>query len=256
MCLILFAWRPVGEHRLVVAANRDEFHGRPALGAHFWPDHPDLLAGRDLSAQGTWLGMTRAGRFAAITNYRNPAERRPEAPSRGSLVRDFLDSTGAPRPWFASLAPRAIEYNGFSMVAADRDSMCFFSNRGDGSIQEVAAGVHGLSNHLLDTPWPKVRRGMSALAGSIAPVIDFDGLLAVLADTTEDNDAELPDTGIGVEWERRLSAIRIVGRDYGTRCSTVLRIGTDGGASLVERTWRRDGTLGGDLRYSFSVSSR
>src|SRR3990172_7515698 len=162
MCLILLGWRADPEHALVVAANRDEYFERPARAAAFWDDAPEVLAGRDLTAQGTWLGVTRAGRFASITNYRNPAERMATAPSRGDLVTGFLTGTNRPSASFAGVTPRAHEYNGFSMIAADRTSLVFFSNR-EGVVREVEPGVHGLSNHLLDTAWPNVEKGKQAL---------------------------------------------------------------------------------------------
>ena len=259
MCLILFAWRAHAEHRLVVAANRDEFFDRPAQPAHFWPDKPSLLAGRDLTAQGTWLGITRDGRFAAVTNFRNPAERRPIAPSRGQLVSRFLDSDSVPAAWLAAIAPQANEYNGFSMLAGDARSLWFYSNR-DGAISEVEPGVHGLSNHLLDTPWPKVEKGKSRLAGLLAAWtasgFDSEGCLALLADREPAHEPHLPDTGVGAEWERKLSSIHIVGDRYGTRCSTVLRIGTDGSAEFRERTYAPDGTAADTVGFEFMLRNR
>src|SRR5258706_6908216 len=156
MCLILFAWQAHPDYPLVVAANRDEWRDRPTAPAAWWDDAPDILAGRDLEAGGTWLGVTRAGRFAAITNFRDPSDRKSTAPSRGQLVADFLRGDDAPRDYLAALAAKAARYNGFNLLLADDKSMCYFGSR-EGEIIDVAPGIHGLSNHLLDEPWPKVK---------------------------------------------------------------------------------------------------
>ncbi|MBI2315811.1 MAG: NRDE family protein [Betaproteobacteria bacterium] len=255
MCLILFAWRAHAQHQLIVAANRDEFYERPASAAQFWPDRPQVLAGRDLSAMGTWLGVTRGGRFAAITNFRNPAERKPTAPSRGQLVSDFLTSPSEPAAWLAAIAPRAHEYNGFSMLAGDGRTLCFYSNR-NGEIAAVAPGIHGLSNHLLDTPWPKVTKGIAHMAHLLAESFDAGAYLELLADREPATDPRLPDTGVGPELERRLSSIHIAGDGYGTRCSTVLRIGSDGSVAFRERSYASDGTPAGTVSVEFALERR
>ncbi|OGA53998.1 MAG: hypothetical protein A3G25_09670 [Betaproteobacteria bacterium RIFCSPLOWO2_12_FULL_63_13] len=252
MCLVLFSWRAHPEHVLVVAANRDEFHHRPSCAAAFWNDSPDVLAGRDLTALGTWLGVSRSGRFAAITNYRNPAERMATAPSRGHLVADFLSASKSPHDYFSGIAPHAGQYNGFSMLAADFDSIAFFSNR-QGAIAEIEPGVHGLSNHLLDTPWPKVIEGKARLEVLLQGKFDPQAYLELLGDTEPAYEAILPDTGVGIEFERRFSSIRIVAGDYGTRCSSVLRIGLDGKADFWERSYDREGNPGGTVHFSFAI---
>ena len=252
MCLILFAWRARPEHALVVAANRDEFFERPARRAAFWDDQPSVLGGRDLLAGGTWLGVSRSGRFASITNYRNPAERRPSAPSRGALVTDFLAATESPAAFFGGTAARAGEYDGFSMVACDGRSLCFFSNR-EGVVRDVEPGVHGLSNNLLDTPWPKLEKGKKKLGALLDRPFDAEACLDLLADHEPAADLHLPDTGVGVEWERKLSSIRIVGGRYGTRCSTVVRIGYDGKVEFRERSYDQDGSVTGDVSFEFTL---
>lgn len=253
MCLILFAWRAHPAHALVVAANRDEYFERPSRTAAFWDDAPEVLAGRDLTAQGTWLGVTRTGRFASITNYRNPAERMATAPSRGRLVTDFLTAACRPSEYLARVAPHADEYNGFSMLAADRGSLVFYSNR-EGIVRDVEPGVHGLSNHLLDTPWPKVEKGKERLGALLDRPFDPEAYLQMLGDTEPAHDPHLPDTGVGVEWERRLSSIRIAGGHYGTRCSTVVRIDADGKAEFWERSYDREGGNSGTVNFSFTLS--
>ena len=255
MCLILFAWRAHPAHALVVAANRDEYFERPSSAAAFWVDAPEVLAGRDLTAQGTWLGVTQAGRFASITNYRNPAERMATAPSRGRLVADFLTQDDRPSAYFAGVAPQAHEYNGFSMLAADRRSLAFYSNR-EGVVRDVEPGVHGLSNHLLDTPWPKVEKGKEALGALLDRPFDPEAYLQLLGDTEPAHDPHLPDTGVGIEWERKLSSIRIAGGHYGTRCSTVVCIGTDGKVEFWERSYDREGAAIGTLYFSLAHSGK
>jgi len=252
MCLILFAWRAHPEHALVVAANRDEYLDRPSRAAAFWEDFPDVLAGRDLTAFGTWLGVSRSGRFAAITNYRNPAERMAVAPSRGHLVADYLTASVRPRGYLSEVSVRADQYNGFSMLAADPDSLAFFSNR-QGAIVEVEPGVHGLSNHLLDTPWPKVKTGKARVERLLEGRFDHEAYLDLLGDTEPAHDAVLPDTGVGPEFERRLSSIRIVGGNYGTRCSSVLRIGSDGKVDFWERSYDREGNACGTAHFKFAI---
>ena len=211
-----------------------------------------MLAGRDLTANGTWLGITRSGRFAAITNYRNPAERNPSAPSRGRLVADFLGAAQSPSEYFRGVAPQAQEFNGFSMLAADGRSLAFYSNRED-AVRDVQPGVHGLSNHLLNTPWPKVEKGKERLGALLERAFDAEACLQVLGDAEPAHDRHLPDTGVGMEWERRLSSIRIVGGHYGTRCSSVLRIGTDATVEFWERSYAPEGGVTGTVHYAFKL---
>jgi uncharacterized protein with NRDE domain len=255
VCLIAFAWRAHRDYRLVVAANRDEYFRRPAAPAAFWDDHHLVLAGRDLEAGGTWLGITLQRRFAAITNYRNPADRRSDAPTRGRLVSDYLAGAQPPREYVAAVARKASQYNGFSMLAGDLESMEFLSNRGGGAVA-VKPGVPALSNHVLDTPWPKVEKGKARLAAALERPFDAEALLAAFDDTGT-TQALLPDTGVGPELEERLSAIRIAPHGgYGTRCTTVLAVAENGRVEFCERTWREDGRAGGTVRYRFTIAGR
>lgn len=253
MCLILFAYRAHPRYRLVVAANRDEWFGRPTAPAAFWTDAPAVLAGRDLAASGTWLGVTRGGRFAALTNFRDPARVRPDAPSRGALVRDFLMASTDPGIHLRSLRQDAARYNGFSLVLADRGSMHYFSNQ-DGPARELRPGIYGLANELLDTPWPKVRAGKARLAEQLAGEVDPEALLALLDDTQAAPDAELPRTGIPLERERQLSSLRIRAGDYGTRSSTVVLVSQDGEVSLLERSFDATGAESGVVRERFRIA--
>jgi uncharacterized protein with NRDE domain len=255
MCLIAFAWRAHPRSRLIVAANRDEYFGRPAAPAGFWDDHPNVLAGRDLEAGGTWLGVTLDGRFAALTNYRNPADKKTGAPSRGALVADFLTGRTAPEDYVRQVEGRATDYNGFSLLVADAQSMFFFSNRG-GPARRVAPGVHGLSNHLLDTPWPKVEKAKAKLAALLDRPFDSEAAFGLLDDAERAPGGELPSTGVSLELEERLSAIRILAvGGYGTRCSTVLSLGEGGRIEFHERSYREDGGESGKVGYRLTVQA-
>jgi len=254
MCLIALSWRTHPEYRLIVAANRDEYFGRPAAPAGFWDDHRNVLAGRDLEAGGTWLGVTLEGRFAALTNYRNPADRKTAAPSRGALVSDFLTGKADPAEYVKEIEKRAMSYNGFSLLAGNASSLWFVSNRG-GAPMRVEPGVHGLSNHLLDTPWPKVEKAKAKLTEQLKKPFDADAAFGLLADTGRAPGADLPSTGVSLELEERLSAIRILAvGGYGTRCSTALCFGKDGRIEFHERSYREDGGVGGTVSYRLTLS--
>ncbi len=254
MCLILLAYRTHPRYHLVVAANRDEFFKRPAAPAAWWGDHPGLLAGRDLEAGGTWLGMTRSGRFAALTNFRDPPAQRTDAPSRGALVTGFLTGRVTPDAYLEALRPDAQRYNGFNLLTADRDALCGYSNRGDG-VQRLAPGLHGISNGVLDEPWPKVTRGCADLGAMLADDAEpaLEALFNLLSDRAQAPDEKLPDTGIGRDWERLLSARFIAAPGYGTRCSTVLLWGVDGEVRFAERSYDAQGRATGTVDVTFTL---
>jgi len=251
MCLILIAHGAHADFPLVIAANRDEYYGRPTATAAFWEDHPHILAGRDLEGMGTWLGVTRRGRFAALTNFRDPRERKTDAPSRGQLVRDFLASDQEPRAYLGTVAIVASRYNGFNLLAGDADGVYYFSSR-TGSVEQLSPGIHGLSNHLLDTPWPKVERGKQRLQAALAGDIDPEALLDLLHDRDPAPESELPDTGVGLELERVLSPALIVSPHYGTRASTAVMFGDDGSVSFAERTVLPGGNPGPTVSMRFN----
>lgn len=238
MCLILFAHRTSPGYRLILAANRDEFLDRPAAPLHYWSDNPSILAGRDQRAGGTWLGMDTSGRFAALTNYRDPSSANPSAPSRGDIITSYLESRLSGDAFLDTFRNTAQNYNGFNLLVADRENLFWYSNRTDRYLK-LGPGIYGLSNHLLDTPWPKVVLGKdclkTALAGS-GP-IDGDSLFKILQNREIPDDSLLPHTGIGIEWERVLSSIFITSPSYGTRSSTVLTMEESGGARIIERTF-------------------
>ena len=238
MCLILLAYRVHPDYELVVAANRDEFYDRPTAPLAFWDDHPALLAGRDLQEGGAWMGLSSAGRFAALTNYREPDRVRPDAPSRGHLVRDYLCGAPSALVYLDRLRTHSADYNGFNLLLGDETGLYYASNRAAGS-QRLTPGVYGLSNHLLDTPWPKVERGRRALRQVLEQPAEgiVESLLELLTDRTPAPDAELPRTGVPLEWERWLSPMFIAAPGYGTRSSTVLMISATGRARMVEMTW-------------------
>lgn len=259
MCLIAFAWDAHPAFRLVVAANRDELYARPTAPADWWADAPDVLAGRDLREGGTWMGITRGGRFAAVTNFRDPGlAQLANAPSRGALVADFLRGSADAEAYARGLAGRAAAYNGFNLLVGDDGGLFYLSNRAEG-VRRLEPGVYGLSNHLLDTPWPKVVRARAAMADALRRV---DGVVAdgwdaglweMLADRVLAADDALPDTGVGMERERLLSPPFIHGDVYGTRASTVLTLSRDGAARFVERSVRSGEAGWTEARHAFRV---
>lgn len=251
MCLVLIALNSHPDYALIVAANRDEFYDRPTAPAGFWEDVPAVLAGRDLKAGGTWLGIDRRGRFAAVTNYRQGRREAAAPRSRGHLVSDFLTmDIGAPQAIERARADARL-YNGFNLIAGDVCELLYFSNR-EGRARTLGSGVYGLSNHLLDTPWPKVTSTRSALGALLSgdPSELTDGLFALLSDRSRPADEELPRTGIGLEWERLLSSAFVVSSRYGTRSSTVVLVGRDGGIVFVERSFGPAGWPAGEVRFT------
>jgi len=252
MCLILIAHGAHSEFPLVIAANRDEYYQRPTARAAFWQDHPHILAGRDLECMGTWLGVTRGGRFAALTNFRDPRERKTDAPSRGRLVSDFLVSDQEPREYLENVAMQAQRYNGFNLLAGDIDGVFYCSSR-EATVQKLSPGIHGLSNHLLDTPWPKVARGKQRLQAALAGEFDAEVILDLLHDREPAPEGELPDTGVGADLERVLSPALIVSPQYGTRASTAILFGEDGSVSFAERTILPGGNIGPTVTLRFRL---
>lgn len=255
MCLILIAWRSTAEFPCVIAANRDEFHGRPAEPAHWWPSEPQILAGRDLQAGGTWLGITRKGRFAALTNYRDPEQRKAQSPSRGNLVTSILQSDAGVRETLQRLHQVGPAYNGFNLLFSDGETLAIYEST-SGVGRELGPGIYGLSNHLLDTPWPKVQAAKSRLSSALSLLPDSRPALALLRDEQLAPDEHLPKTGMSQEWERLLSSAFIRSSTYGTRSSTVLQVGRDGHVSFEEWTWDAAGHETAQVNYAFELMSR
>jgi uncharacterized protein with NRDE domain len=242
MCLIAIAWHARADMPLVVAANRDEWRDRPAEPAQWWIDRPEVLAGRDLKAGGTWLGISRSGRFAAVTNFRDPSDRRSTARSRGELVADFLAGNEEPRVYAERLARGVHEYNAFNLLVADSATLWYFGSR-EGPPRPVAPGVHALSNHFLDEPWPKVTQARRAMEAALRDNDPQPRLFEMLSDATPALDEHLPRTGVPLDWERRLSPALITGVDYGTRNSTVVISNADAATVLEERTRDAEGRV-------------
>lgn len=255
MCLILFAHRAVPGHVLVLAANRDEFFARPSEPADYWTDAPHVLAGRDLEKGGTWMGVTRDGRWAAVTNYRDGTRPETGSRSRGELVARYLLGDSSAASYAAAVGSAGAEYHGFNLLVGDSKGVHYVSNRG-ARPRALEPGIYGLSNHLLDTPWPKVERGkreMEALFGG-NPEDPTEPLLTLLADRRPAADDALPETGVSRDWEKLLSSAFIRAPDYGTRASSVLLIEHGGEASLRERSFGASAELLEDRRFHFTMT--
>lgn len=254
MCIILFAHKAHPDYPLILAANRDEAYDRPAAPAAFWNDHPQVCGGRDLDKGGTWLGLTRAGRIAAVTNFRDGLPKNPAARSRGELVSAFLTGNSDASAYLGRVKSQGEQYNDFILIAGGLDALYWLSNRGPG-VERILPGVHGLSNHLLNTPWPKItrsKRAVEALLGTGETAL-VAGLFEVLADRSEAPDHELPDTGIGLARERQLSAVFISGERYGTRASTVVLVDKEGGVLFSERSFGTGATALGEVTHRFRL---
>ena len=252
MCLVVFAWKMHPEYRLVLAANRDEFHKRPAQELHWWPDYPDILAGRDLQAGGTWLAVSKPGRFATVTNYREQLSSRPGLRSRGEIITNFVGSKAPVGNFVASL--ESDNYAGFSLLAADRDELWYVSNRGDEAVR-LAPGIYGLSNASLDTPWTKLVRTRDALRNlTESGEVDETTLLRIMADRTPAPSADVEAGNLPFVLAKALTAPHIVSAEYGTRCSTALTWSEQEEISVCERRFDVAGTASGDSRYSFAAT--
>jgi uncharacterized protein with NRDE domain len=252
MCLLVFAWQTLAARPLVLAGNRDEFHDRPAARADWWDDH--VVGGRDLRAGGTWLAAARDGRFAVVTNFREPMAEGRGPRSRGALVTEYLRGEAPPHDLAREFAARGDDYAGFNLLLGSPEQLVYLSNRGRGP-ELLEPGVYGLSNHLLDTPWPKLARTRARFAELLPAGADTDALLEMLADRAPAADGELPDTGLPPAWERLLSAPFIVDPRYGTRCSTVLRLEAGRGIELAERSFDPAGAAIDDRRFEFALES-
>ncbi|OGT84956.1 MAG: hypothetical protein A3H91_01845 [Gammaproteobacteria bacterium RIFCSPLOWO2_02_FULL_61_13] len=254
MCIVLIAWRTCPGVSLVLAANRDEYHERPTRAAGFWEDAPAIYGGRDLQQGGSWLALDRSGRVAAVTNLREPGTARAGARSRGLLVGDYLRGELAPAEYLRRIAPR--DYDGFNLLVGDHEGLWFMNSRRAEPVA-LAAGVYGISNGELDCPWPKVARGKAELERILSrrPGHDPESvteMFSLLAERTLPADTELPDTGIGLEWERLLAPLFVQAGAYGTRSSTALFMHTGGGFGFYERTFDRQGNQAGATRQSIT----
>jgi uncharacterized protein with NRDE domain len=275
MCLAVVALDAHPEYRIVIAANRDEFHARSAAPAQWWAG--DMLAGQDLIGGGAWFGVSRRGRWALVTNFREGIPRDPQAPSRGELVTRAMQDGSPPLVCAADIAVDGSRYHGFNLLIGElappgdpedarrgevrgsllenRNEAAYTSNRASGAIA-LPRGIYGLSNHLLDTPWPKLIRSKKRLAAALdGPALDTAAAFALLSDREPAEDATLPTTGLSRERERMLSSAFIVSPEYGTRCSTVFTLARDGSAQLTERTFDAAGTMVAENAHAFTVAA-
>jgi uncharacterized protein with NRDE domain len=254
MCLILLAWRVHPKYPCVIAANRDEYFERPTASADWWADDSGILGGRDLQAGGTWFGVTRSARFAALTNFRDPATFRMDAPSRGKLVTDFLTARWPTAAGLEEVARRGAQCNPYNLICSDGEVLGVYEST-VARARTLEPGVYALSNHLLDTPWPKVRQAKSQLSAALDELPKAAAMLDLLRDDETAPDGELPRTGVSLELERMLSSAFVRGETYGTRSSTIFTIAVDGTASFAEWAWSETGSLAGLARYHFQVAA-
>ncbi len=248
MCLIVFAYQCHPDYPLLLVANRDEFFARPTLAMDIWPDHPTVLAGRDLEQMGTWLGVSKEGKFSAVTNYRNGKDKSTTLLSRGNLTKEFLTGSDSASDFLNHLSHTKQNYGGFNLLLGDKTGLYYTSNRGAESTQ-LTPGIYGLSNAFLDTPWPKLLKAKENLRAALNTEISLENLANVLNDQKVAADEQLPDTGISQAWERLLSSCFIHSAEYGTRATTVLRQRKDGLTELIETSYGAEGFLE-QRRYS------
>lgn len=252
MCLIVFAWDVHPKYKLILAANRDEFYERPTAPAHFWEDQPHILGGRDLQAGGSWMTISGEGKFAAVTNYRDPQNIRKNAVSRGEIPTRFLNSQDTPEVYLKQLHEKAAQHNGFNVLTGNFQQLMHYSNY-EGKLNVISPGIHGLSNALLDTGWPKVERAKSRLAELTGRAFSHEELLEMMGDTAVAEDAVLPETGVPRELEKALSAMCIRTEKYGTCCSTVITIDRQGSVAFTEKSYPVGGRKDESVQFQFQI---
>jgi len=255
MCLIAIAYNSHPDYPLLVAANRDEYYQRPTAAAQFWPESPGLLAGKDLQAGGTWMGITRSGRFAAITNHRNPPTTPAQPRSRGLLTLDYLRGTQHPAAYLEAIAADADSYAGFNLLLANAQGLYYYSNI-ENEVQVLPAGIYSLSNASLHSGWPKQQLAMENLRGVIESGVGHSQLHATVGDQTPAADISLPETGLGTAMERLLSAQFITGDIYGTRATTSCWLDREGIVEWSESSYLPGGEPGGSAQFRFSLAGR
>ncbi len=257
MCLIVFAYQVHPDYPLIVLANRDEFYQRPTRAAQFWPETPTILAGKDLQSGGTWLGVSKAGRFAAVTNFREKKTNNSLFKSRGEIPINFLSSEISSEQYCQNLVDQSEQYDGYNALLFDGKKLCYASNKITNykteKHQMIKPGVYGISNHLFDTPWPKVLRSKKALQKQLTQPVDIKKLFTILADDTKAQDHELPDTGIGFEFEQLLSSCFIKSPQYGTRSSTIILYNKEKQIQFYERCFGVEGIFSGEKTYEFII---
>lgn len=256
MCLILLAHKAHRDYPLILVANRDEYYTRATAPASFWNDHTNIYGGRDLEQGGTWLGITRGGRVAVVTNFRDGNATSNLSRTRGELVSNFLRGNASAADYVNRVVREGHSYNGFNLIAGDLDELRYVSNRSN-HVSVIAPGIHGLSNHLLNTPWPKVERGKKVFAELLQSESQklIDGLFAMLADRVFASDELLPETGVGLPRERVLSPAFIVSSSYGTRSSTVLLVNHHGQVAFIERSFGEGGRQAKSITGRFALET-
>jgi len=253
MCLIIVSYKAHPDYPLVLAANRDEMYQRPSRAAHFWPDSPSILAGQDVEQGGSWLGLHKNGRFAAVTNYRDGLKVTNAVTSRGLLVSEYLQSQCSSITFLEQRLADLNNYNGFNLIVGDMSALYFLSSR-EQTYEQLRKGIYGISNGDMDSAWPKVDWAKQQLSDLIADDAgNHEAILAMLADRHIPVDKRLPDTGIGIEWERVLSPVFILAKEYGTRASTVLTIDNHNRARFSERTYDSQGNVENTSLYEFTI---
>ena len=253
MCLILFSYQQHPEYPLIIAANRDEFYERPTKAAGYWEDYPNILAGRDVEAGGTWMGINEQGKIAMLTNFRDLSNNKTNAPSRGKLVSNFLQNESDASVYLQAIAQKGETYNGFNLICGEPKSLQYYGNYQQG-VHPINAGIHGLSNALLDTPWPKVEKGKTKLRHLIKTnAVNSNDLFTLLYDDERAPEEELPDTGIGKEKELVLSSMFIKSPGYGSRCSTVLLIDKSNRVYFTERTYDLEDFTYVERHFEFKI---
>jgi len=253
MCLITFAYKAHPKYKLILAANRDEFYQRPTTVADWWEDHAEILGGRDLLAKGTWMAIHKNGRFAAVTNYRDIKNIKPDARSRGDLPVNFLLGNQSPASYSEEVHKEGNDYNGFNLLTLD-DEMAHVSNY-DKKVNVLTPGIYGLSNALLDTPWPKVEQAKSLFSTLIQQEFTMDQLIEMMQQTDLADDSKLPETGLDYDREKALSAMCIRTPDYGTCCSTAVTIDYDGNVEFIERSYPVGDRQEGTASHSFTIET-
>jgi uncharacterized protein with NRDE domain len=259
MCIAYLAISANPRWPLFIAANRDEFHQRASLPAAPWSERPDVIAGIDCLGKGSWLGITRQGRYALLTNYRDPSRLISDAPSRGELVSQYLTNLESPASYSQRIHDAGPAYNGFNLIVGDLNSACYVGNRAaQTEPQTLQPGRYIVSNHLLDTPWPKAERlrtaldsfALEGLEQSLTPIFE------ILKDNTPAEDHTLPSTGLTLERERLLSSPFIISPDYGTRCSTVIAVHASGRVFFSEVSYDESGRSTQRHDWPFSLVPR
>ncbi len=257
MCLIIVSYKVHPDYPLVVAANRDEMYKRPTREAQFWSDKPSILAGQDLEKGGTWLGLDTSGRFAAVTNYRDGSKSETGITSRGLLVSLYLQNHDSPERYLEQTITKISDFGGFNLLLGDVSALYFLNSR-DRRYRQLQAGIFGISNGCFDEPWPKVESGKQGLSMLMATdkVDDHEAILDLLADSRQPDDQSLPDTGIGLQWERILAPVFIRAEEYGTRASTVLSIDKENKVRFSERSYDSAGNKGNTRHFEFTIKGQ